>query len=752
MPRLIFPASNTTKKIAVKKTKKKPRAKTRKKRKTSKGKKSSAAEGGSQEGKGTVMTARGLIAAGLATLGALTVSVGWLGGSAYAGSLYGVAAPSVVGAAGSAPGDFSGPTGVAVNEVTANETGDVYVVDQANDRVERFSSTGSYLGEFDASGSLSVEEQGKAAPSGAFSTPTWIAVDNSTNQSDPSAGDVYVFDSGHNKLEKFTAAGAYLATIAEPDTFAGVTAWPEGFLEEDTNGLAVDAAGDLWVYSGPHFVYEYDDSAQNAFMLGWESAFFTAHPGFGVDASKHVFLVGKFTKTLEKFSVAGVDEGSLSGECEEECTAGIAIDQGSGELFVGRTTETQGSEVLRLDESGNDLQSPFASGGQLSGIGGLAVNAGSGTLYVTDPLADDLKIYPRATVADFTTGGVSDEQPTSAVVAGAVNPSGLESTCEVEYGTSTAYGMSAPCSIPSLAAGNNPVAVTATLTGLVSGETYHYRFAATNNEATGHGEDRRFRLTPAPEVDDQPGFASNVTQSAATLNGTIDPYGIPTSYHFVYGATTAYGSTIPSPDLYTPVNDAQDIVTPQTISGLQPGTTYHFALVATAPGGTITGPDESFTTPGIPLPRAITGAAGGATEGAVTLTGIVDPEGWSTTYRFQYGTSTSYGASWPTVGVQAGQFVGGQPVTIYLQNLQPTTTYHYRLLATNPAGTVYGADQTFTTTAYPTSVIQEAPTLAGPVGKATAPKTTTKGLTDAQKLARALRACKKRDKRPARGL
>ncbi len=58
----------------------------------------------------------------------------------------------------------------------------------------------------------------------------------------------------------------------------------------------------------------------------------------------------------------------------------------------------------------------------------------------------------------------------------------------------------------------------------------------------------------APTVNDRPAFASNVSQFAATLNGTIDPEGIPTSYHFVYGTSTAYGSLAPFPDDYVPIN------------------------------------------------------------------------------------------------------------------------------------------------------------------------------------------------------
>jgi hypothetical protein len=310
----------------------------------------------------------------------------------------------------------------------------------------------------------------------------------------------------------------------------------------------------------------------------------------------------------------------------------------------------------------------------------------------------------------------------------------------VEYGVDTSYGSTVPCSPTNVGSGSATVPVTATLTGLVSGQTYHYRFAATNSSATSHGEDEKFRLTPAPLVDQEPGFATNVTQFTATLNGSVNPYNLPASYHFVYGTSSAYGSIVPRPDIYTLLSDSDEVVVPQTISGLQPGTTYHFALVVTAPGGTVTGADQTFTTPDIPLPQATTGPATGASEGAVTLAGVVNPEGWPTSYQFEYGTTSAYTAGWPTVSVEAGQFAGGQGVSIYLQGLQPATTYHYRLVASNAAGTTYGADATFTTSAYPASQIQEPPKPPKVMTKSKKPP------TNAQKLAAALKVCKKKVK------
>jgi hypothetical protein len=218
-----------------------------------------------------------------------------------------------------------------------------------------------------------------------------------------------------------------------------------------------------------------------------------------------------------------------------------------------------------------------------------------------------------------------------------------------------------------------------------------------------------------PTVNDRPAFASNVSQFSATLNGTIDPQGIPTSWHFEYGTSGVYRSLAPFPDSYVPVNEEDDPVS-QVLVGLQPGTTYHFALVASSPGGETTGPDETFTTPPVPAPGVSTGGASEVGLRVATLSGAVNPEGFQTGYYFEYGLTTAYGQQWPSVAVELGAFASAQGVVTFLQNLQPGTLYHYRLVATNGGGTSDGADGTFTTREYPASVVQEAPVLGAPIG------------------------------------
>jgi hypothetical protein len=107
--------------------------------------------------------------------------------------------------------------------------------------------------------------------------------------------------------------------------------------------------------------------------------------------------------------------------------------------------------------------------------------------------------------------------------------------------------------------------------------------------------------------------ASSVTQSTATLNGTLRTGEAPVDYHFEYGTTTMYGQIAPIPELYTPIT-GETLQVSQPIGGLRAGTTYHYRLVAGNPSGIeVVGPDETFTT--LPIPPA---QAGGPSNGGGT--------------------------------------------------------------------------------------------------------------------------------------
>jgi alpha-tubulin suppressor-like RCC1 family protein len=94
------------------------------------------------------------------------------------------------------------------------------------------------------------------------------------------------------------------------------------------------------------------------------------------------------------------------------------------------------------------------------------------------------------------TDATSSVTQTGAVLNGTVSPEGGEvSSCQFEYGLTSSYGASAPCS-PALGSGTSPVAVFATLSDLSANATYHYRIVATNAGGTSEGSERTFKTLP----------------------------------------------------------------------------------------------------------------------------------------------------------------------------------------------------------------------------------------------------------------
>ena len=102
-------------------------------------------------------------------------------------------------------------------------------------------------------------------------------------------------------------------------------------------------------------------------------------------------------------------------------------------------------------------------------------------------------------------------------------------------------------------------------------------------------------------------------------------------------------------------------------------------------------------------PAVSTGNATTITPTSATLNGTVNAEGQATTYHFEYGTTTSYGSQ--TAMTSAGAGTTNVKVSAQLGSVEPATTYHYRLVATNASGTALGSDVSFKTPKPPVPVV-----------------------------------------------
>ena len=107
-----------------------------------------------------------------------------------------------------------------------------------------------------------------------------------------------------------------------------------------------------------------------------------------------------------------------------------------------------------------------------------------------------------------------------------------------------------------------------------------------------------------------------------------------------------------------------------------------------------------------PLPRAATTEADGVDPREAVLLGTIDPGNRDTTYKFDYGPTTSYGTVVPEENEEVVTGDDLREVEEGIDELEPETTYHYRLVATNDSGTVVGKDKMLTTPPSPYTVAE----------------------------------------------
>lgn len=183
--------------------------------------------------------------------------------------------------------------------------------------------------------------------------------------------------------------------------------------------------------------------------------------------------------------------------------------------------------------------------------------------------------------------------------------------------------------------------------------------------------------------------ATSITTASATLNGTINPNGLASTYYFQWGTTTAYGTNTTT----TSAGSGSTSVNVNAgISGLTAGTTYHYRIVGTNSDGTSYGNDMTVT-PGAAV--LTTTAASAITMTTATSGGNITSDGGAAV--------TARGVCWATTAnptITSPHTTDGSGTGTFTSNitgLSSNTVYHVRAYATNSAGTWYGDDKTFST-------------------------------------------------------
>jgi sugar lactone lactonase YvrE len=543
-------------------------------------------------------------------------------------------------------GSFSGQNPQALTVDQSN--GDIYAIDTAGDRVLRFNSSGLPK-DFTAG-----PDAGTNALSGfsfeEFPSLVQVAVDNSGGSSD---GNIYVTQSNAGVVKVFSSDGEPLGTLNGSGT-------PNGAFGEAC-GVAVDQAnGDVYIASYENHVWRYSPSGATVVEGDYSGGIATSiNPCQLAVASGSIYVhnwkesapIG--TGPLKKYATSefatGAPPSPPSTQLADKVSA-VATDLANGDVYVD-----EGDKVSVFDSSGTSLYS-FGSGDFGSVSAGIAVKGG-GNVYVSDPTNHQVDVYGPFSAPPplLETKAASDVKHTKATLHGHLDPNdSLPITgCVFEWGTDTSYG-EAPISCAEGSSFTQAADVSAELTGLTPGTTYHFRLHLTTGAGGFDGEDRSFETTPPSSVPEATtGEGTILSASSSELKGSVDPNANPlTDCHFEYVtdlALQATGFTDLSSGGSLPCDQApgsipadfEDHEVSATATGLDPEQVYRFRLVAENANGPGAGADALV--PGPPLVET-TGSPTRTTTTA-RLDSRVSSHGASTSYHFEYVTDSQFQAS-----------------------------------------------------------------------------------------------------------
>jgi hypothetical protein len=464
---------------------------------------------------------------------------------------------------------------VAVDEVS----GDVYV-----------STTNFTIDKFDAAGNPAAFSAPALAgassldflPGEAFTQNLHVYIDNSNA---PTQGRIYAVVAG------FFAENIY-AFESDGSPVGGNYPLHVPFL----SGLSVDPRnGHLWTGVRDGYTSEYTaDGVPTGFQVPIPSREQLGGGGgsTGVDTNGSIYLghgVGVGTG-IDKYDQTGTFQYNLLTSPLNDYPE-FNVDPTNNDVYQLTT-----SAVSQFSDTGNEI---WHFGSPLSDSVGIAVNGASGKVYIARAgSAKRVDVYTpggTVTVPDPTTGAASNFEAPEVTVHGTVNPDGVITTdCRFEWSTDTSFAESDSCTEGVTMSGSAAQAVSATLTGLKKGETYNYRLVATNANGPVVALVRQFIVSAKPALAGQ--WATNVHSDGAQLHSELTAEGAPTQFFFEYGledcAISTCSQTQPK-DMGSAlsVSSVADV-----LNGLEPGTTYHYRVVAINQSGTVHGVDHTFTT------------------------------------------------------------------------------------------------------------------------------------------------------------
>ena len=416
----------------------------------------------------------------------------------------------------------------------------------------------------------------------------------------------------------------------------------------------------------------------------------------------------------EQFHVVNLDNAlRYQSAFVPERLFGIGVDEETGSTWRNLTLDAATGHVYL--QNGRRVQEWDGKGNPVGSVFGLPYGANSQAIAIDDSnLATRGTVYmkgsqnannsiavlsPRLPTPDITYGTPNVGHETAHLVGQVELAGGPEVTeCMLEWGTTTGQVQASPeltlaifertplpCS--QVTPYSSDEEVTVDMSNLPTEQSIHYRFVAANENGVSRGKTMQIQPHAVLDVSTDP--ATNVTRSAATLNASMDLDGLDTTYYFEYGLDTHY--KIKTAEVAAGSESGVKPVAGVNINKLQPGTRYHYRVVAINALGVTYGPDRLFVAGSSPTISSV--RARNVTETSADIYANVNPVGRNAKYHFEFGTSVGYGDSTPEL--ELGPETTNQLVSAHLEGLQRGATYHFRLVASNAFGATIGEDTTF---------------------------------------------------------